>query len=148
MEHFRKLYWHCSLRQCPATVTEVWISPVSMLSLTKHSPASRATSQGRTRPSRGMIRQSPGTRSTELTCSSEETHPYVCPELLGLQLQKAVHFFFFTCFTNSKHRKNYSAPFNTKTHPSTVSVLWHSWHSGPFCEEWCFAIKQQIKKDL
>lgn len=45
-------------------------SPVSMLSLTMHSPASRAASHGSSRPSNGISTQSPGTSSTELTHSS------------------------------------------------------------------------------
>ncbi|TNN55209.1 hypothetical protein EYF80_034562 [Liparis tanakae] len=45
-----------------------------MLSLTRHSPASRAASQGSSRPSGGMTRQSPGTSSSELTYSSAEEH--------------------------------------------------------------------------
>lgn len=45
-------------------------SPVSMLSLTRHSPASRTASQGSSRPSWGRTRQSPGTRSKEVTHSS------------------------------------------------------------------------------
>lgn len=45
-------------------------SPVSMLSLTRHSPASRTASQGSSRPSWGRTRQSPGTRSMEVTHSS------------------------------------------------------------------------------
>lgn len=56
----------------PGGVVEVCWSPVSMLSLTRHSPASRAASQGSVRPSWGMIRQSPGTSSSELTHSSTE----------------------------------------------------------------------------
>lgn len=57
------------------TVMVVCWSPVSILSLTRHSPTSRAASQGSSKPSWGMIMQSPGTSSTELThCSSEKTH--------------------------------------------------------------------------
>ena len=47
--------------------------PVSMPSLTMHSPASRAASQGSSRPSGGMTRQSPGTSSSELTHTSDTT---------------------------------------------------------------------------
>lgn len=47
-------------------------SPVSILSLTWHSPASRTASQGSSRPSWGRTRQSPGTRSKEVTHSSSE----------------------------------------------------------------------------
>lgn len=36
----------------------------------------------------------------------------------------------------------------TTAHPPTVSALWRSWQSGPFYEEWCFAVNQEGRKDF
>lgn len=95
----RKLEYRWSLQWCLVTLTEAWWSPVSMLSLTRHSPASRATSQGRTRPSCGIIRQSPGTRSSELTRSTEETHH------IWLSWTAEINGFFLLLSKKKKERK-------------------------------------------
>ena len=60
------------------------LSPVSMLSLTMHSPVSSAASQGTSIPSAGRLMQSPGTRSAELTTiSSGKKHGHAQTRHLG-----------------------------------------------------------------
>lgn len=58
-------------------------SPVRQLSLTMHSPATRAASQGIGPPSGGSTRQSPGTSSLESTHSSPEGGRIQCGLLPG-----------------------------------------------------------------
>lgn len=75
---------HVDLLQCTISEVVCFLSPVSMLSFTMHSPASRAASQGRSKPTAGITIQSPGTSSSELTHSSSgKTNKHSCTKKLS-----------------------------------------------------------------
>lgn len=110
---------HIELVQYTISEAVCVLSPVSMLSFTMHSPASRAASQGRSKPSAGITIQSPGTSSSELTHSSSgktNKHVKVTLKTLCLFLAFDEHLYLPCLYAQSR-----------------------SLSTAPCGGEWCFA---------